>query len=77
MGLHLTTRHGNTPSAQVLLEAPYLDDCEHVVVCGSYGALGALSLSMEDGIYLPLEVWQESGPNFKGLQKVSGVATNH
>ena len=26
---------------------------------------------------LPLVLWQESRPNFKGLPKVSGVATNH
>ena len=26
---------------------------------------------------LPLALWQESGPNFKGLPKVSGVVTNH
>ena len=25
----------------------------------------------------PLALWQESGPNFKGLPKVSGVAINH
>ena len=37
----------------------------------------SLSLSVEEGICLPLEVWRESWPNFKGLPKVSGVATNH
>ena len=36
-----------------------------------------LSFSMEKGIYLPLEVWQESWPNFKGLLKVGGVTPNH
>ena len=36
-----------------------------------------LSLLVEEGISLPLAVWQESGPNFKGLLKVSGVVTNH
>ena len=37
----------------------------------------SLSLLVEEGICLPLVLWQESGPNFKGLPKVSGVATNH
>ena len=34
-----------------------------------------LSLLVEEG-RLPLVLWQESEPNFKGLPKVSGVATN-
>ena len=33
-----------------------------------------LSLSMEES---RSTLWQESRPNFKGLPKVSGVATNH
>ena len=45
--------------------------------CGSREASGALSLSVEEGIGLPLAVWQESWLNFKGLPKVSEVATNH
>ena len=28
-------------------------------------------------VVLPLALWQEFGPNFKGLPKVSGVATYH
>ena len=39
--------------------------------------LWVLSLSVEEGICLPLALWQESGPNFKGLPKVSEVATNY
>ena len=42
---------------------------------GPRNASGALSLG--GGRYLPLEVWQESWPNFKGLPKVSEVATNY
>ena len=48
----------------------------HVVVCVVHAGLRVLSLLVE-GICLPLEVWQESWPNFKGLPKVSEVATNH
>ena len=36
-----------------------------------------LSLLVEEAICLPLEVWQESWPIFKGLPKVGEVATNH
>ena len=35
------------------------------------------SLSRWRKVGLPLVLWQESRPNFKGLPKVSGVATNH
>ena len=35
-----------------------------------------LSLSGEEG-RSTFGIMQESGPNFKGLPKVSGVATNH
>ena len=53
--------------AQGLLKAP-LDNR-----CGSRGVLGAFSLSLsllvEEGICLPLEVRQESWPNFKGITK--------
>ena len=45
--------------------------------CGLHGDPSALSLSVEEGICLPLAVWQESWPNFKGLPKVSEVATNY
>ena len=37
----------------------------------------SLSLSVEEGICLPLEVWQESWSIFKGLPKVGEVATNN
>ena len=36
----------------------------------------ALSLSVEEG-RSTFDVMAESGPNFKGLLKVSGVTTNH
>ena len=39
--------------------------------------LRVLTLSVEESICLPLEVWQEFWENFKGLPKVSEVATNH
>ena len=35
------------------------------------------SLSWWRKVGLPSALWQKSGPNFKGLPKVSGVATNH
>ena len=60
------------PRARGPLEA-LLNDC----VCVVRAMLQVPSLSMEEGICLPLEVWQESWPNFKGLPKVSEVATNH
>ena len=48
------------------------------VVCGVvYTGFWVLSLSQWTKVVLPLALWQESGPNFKGLLKVSGVATNH
>ena len=47
------------PGARGLLEAP-LDDMATHYVCGSRGALGALSLSRWRKVSLPLEVWQES-----------------
>ena len=37
----------------------------------------SLSLSWWRKVCLPLELWQESWPNFRGLPKVSKVATNH
>ena len=37
----------------------------------------SLSLSKWRKVGLPLALWQESKPNFKGLPKVSGVTTNH
>ena len=43
---------------------------------GSRGAMSALSLRRRK-VGLPLVLWQDHGPNFKGLPKVSGVATNH
>ena len=37
----------------------------------------SLSLSWWRKVGLPLALWQEFGPNFKGLPKVSGVTTNY
>ena len=51
------------PHARGPLEAP-LDDCAVV-----YAKLQVLSFSMKECICLPLEVWQESWPNFKGITK--------
>ena len=52
-----------------------------VRMCGVWrglrGATTVLSLSRWRKVGLPLALWQESGPLFKGLPKVSGVATNH
>ena len=46
-----------------------------------YGVVRAeprvLSLSQWRKVGLPLALWQEFGPNFKGLPKANGVATNH
>ena len=50
---------------------PILD----MMVCFARGLRCSLSWWRQVG--LPLALWQESGPNFKGLPKVSGVATNH
>ena len=45
------------------------------VFARSFGC--SLSLSRWRKVDLPLALWQESKPNFKGLPKVSRVATNH
>ena len=75
-GLRSTTCHSDAPRARAgPLKAP-LDDCVGIVVCVVRTELRVLSLSVE-GICLPLEVWQESWPNFKRLPKVSEIATNH
>ena len=50
-----------------------LDSDEGVLHAG----LRVLSLSRWRKVGLPLVLRQESGPNFKGLPKVSGVATNY
>ena len=39
--------------------------------------LQVLSLSLWRKVGLPLALWQGSRPNFKGLPRVSEVATNH
>ena len=53
------------------LEAP-LDDLTIGCPCGVSSALSlslSLSLSRWRKVGLPLEVWQESWPNFKGITK--------
>ena len=74
LGLHSTTRYGDAPT-----RAGPVGGTSRLV--GALGVIRAelwvLSLSMEEGICLPLAVWQESWPNFKGLPKVSEVATDH
>ena len=73
-GLRSTTRWGDALALAGLVEGPSrLVDALGVV----HVELRVLSLSVEEGICLPLTVWQESWPNFKGLPKVSEVTTNH
>ena len=48
------------PCMQGSLEAPLNDGVVHAV-------LQVLSLLVEEDIYLPLKVRQESWPNFKGI----------
>ena len=51
--------------------------CAHVW-CVAWFVWGfRCSLSQWRKVGLPLVLWQESRQNFKGLPKVSGVATNH
>ena len=51
-----------------------------MVLCGVWrGCTGlrVLSLPRWRKVGLSLALWQDFGPNFKGLSKVSGVATYH
>ena len=64
------------------LEAPFKWWCMCVRVCSGvcsvvHAGLRVLSLSQWRKVSLPLVLWQESEPNFKGLPKVSGVTINH
>ena len=61
------------PSSWALVEGPF---SINMVVCVC-AELWVLSLSRWRKVGLPLVLGQESGPNFKGLPKVSGVTTNH
>ena len=45
--------------------------------CVCFARSFGCSLSRWGNVGLPLVLWQESRPNFKGLPKVSGVDTNH
>ena len=71
----------NHPSWQQLAHAgprwraPLSNKC--VCFVQSFGCSLSLSLSQWGNVGLPLVLWQESGPNFKRLPKVSRVATNH
>ena len=40
-----------------------------ILACGSRGDSSALFLSRWRKVGLPLEVWQKSWPNFKGITK--------
>ena len=78
--LRSTTPRGDNSCAWGLVRGPLLM-ISVVHLCDSRGALGgfsislslslSLSLCMEVG--LPLALWQEPGPNFRWLPKVSGV----
>ena len=73
-GLRSTTCWGDALALVGLVEGPSrLVDALDVV----HAELRVLSLSVEEGICLPLTVRQESWPNFRGLPKVSEVTTNH
>ena len=70
--LRSTTRRGESSCLhKALLKGP--SQC--VCMCVLHGDSSALSQWGKVG--LPLALWQESGPNFKGLPKVSEVTTNH
>ena len=64
------------PRAQGPIGGPF-SMCDVVHVRALHGALGALSLSLWRKVGLPLALWQEPGPNFRWLPKVSGIAINH
>ena len=66
LDLRSTTRRGNAPALGGPLEAPIsIDWCVWFTRCFEC----SLSLLVEEGICLPLEVWQDSWPNFKGVTK--------
>ena len=72
-GPRSTTHRGDSSCARgARWRAPF-----DMMVWYAWGFGCSLSLSVEEGICLSLALWQESGPNFKRLLKVSGVATNH
>ena len=71
MGLRSTTHRDDALACMGPVRGP----SRLIGACGPRSASGTLSL--DGGRYLHLEVWQESWPNFKGLPKVSEVATNH
>ena len=76
------------PSSRALIQPPAVVQLLHArgpirgplteygVCCVLRAELRVLSLSGEEG-RSTFGIMQESGPNFKGLPKVSGVATNH
>ena len=71
--LHLTTRRGDSSYVGGPVKGSLSNDVRDVCIRVE---LWVLSLSMEEGIStfgLMAGIW----PNFKGLTKVSGVATNH
>ena len=78
--LRSTTPHGDNSCAWGLVRGPLLM-ISVVHLCDSRGALGGFSLSLSLSLSLcvwrkvglPLALWQEPGPNFRWLPKVSGV----
>ena len=72
--LRSTTTRGDNSCAWGLVRGPLLM-ISVVHLCDSRGALGgfSLSLSIWRKVGLPLALWQEPGPKFRWLPKVSGV----
>ena len=74
--LRSTTGHGNSSRTH---RAPLKGPSRMYGVVDVHTKLRVLSLSLSRWrkVDLSLALWKESGPNFKGLPKVIGVATNH
>ena len=73
VGLRSTTSRGDAPACVGPIKGP----SQMWSVLGVREELQGLSFSWWRKVGLPLEVWQESCPNFRWLPKVSEVATNH
>ena len=68
-----TTCYGDSSRAY---ESPLEGPSQYIWWCVFAQSFGCF-LSRWRKVGLPLVLGQESGPNFKGLPKVSGVAANH
>ena len=75
VGPRLTTRRGNSSRVRGVPLKGSSWWWYDVRVC--FARSFRCSLSRWRKVGLPLALWQESRPNFKGLPKVSRVATNH